>query len=119
MVNAKIIYAILILTASAMLAGCVQTPLIYQWGGYEEIVYAMYSDPGKIPIEKQIEYLEQNYQKARAANKPVPPGYHAHIGFLYFQLGKIDQALQSFETEKGLFPESAVYMDRLIARIKQ
>jgi hypothetical protein len=48
----------------------------------------------------------------------VPPGYHAHLGFLYFQVGKPDQALQSLQTEKALFPESTVYMDRLIARIK-
>jgi hypothetical protein len=78
----------------------------------------MYSDPGKVPIEEQLQNLEQDYQKARSVDKPVPPGYHAHMGYLYFQLGKTDQALQSFVTEKTLFPESTVYMDRLIARIK-
>lgn len=106
----------LILMLAAALAGCAK-PLLYQWGSYEEQVYALYSDPGKISLEEQLQYLEQNYQKARSANRPVPPGYHAHVGYLYFQLGKADQALQSFETEKALFPESAVYMDRLIARV--
>jgi hypothetical protein len=71
-----------------------------------------------VPPEAQITQLEEDYQKARAANKSVPPGYHAHLGFLYFQVGKPDQALQSLQTEKALFPESTVYMDRLIARIK-
>jgi len=108
----------LILLAATILAGCARKPLLYEWGSYEEQIYAMYSDTGKVPVEKQLEDLERDYQEARAANKSVPPGYHAHIGYLYFQLGKIDQALQSFETEKALFPESTVYMDRLIARIK-
>jgi hypothetical protein len=106
------------LIAAVILAGCAGRPLFYEWGSYEEQVYAMYTDPGKISIEEQLLYLEKDYQKARSADKPVPPGYHAHVGYLYFQLGKTDQALQSFETEKALFPESAVYMDRLIARIR-
>jgi hypothetical protein len=109
-----------ILLAAAVLAGCAgRKPLLYHWGSYEEQIYAMYSDTGKVPIEEQLQDLERDYQAARAANEAVPPGYHAHVGYLYFQLGKIDQALQSFATEKALFPESTVYMDRLIARIKQ
>jgi hypothetical protein len=112
-------FSLLVLMAAAMLFGCApRKPLLYHWGSYEEQVYAMYSDTGKVPVEEQLEHLEKDYQEARASDKPVPPGYHAHMGYLYFQLGKVDQALQSFETEKALFPESATYMDRLIARAK-
>jgi len=98
-------------------AGCAGKPLIYEWGSYEQQVYAMYSDPGKVPVEEQIENLERDYQVARSVDKPVPPGYHAHLGYLYYQSGKADPARQSFETEKKLFPESAHYMDFLISRI--
>lgn len=78
----------------------------------------MYTDPGKVPVETQLQNLEMDYQNIRANNGAVPPGFHAHLGYLYFQVGKTDQALQSFATEKSLFPESTVYMDRLIARVK-
>ncbi len=102
-----------------MLVGCAgKQPLLYQWGSYEDQIYAMYSDTGKVSIEEQLNNLEHDYQVARADDKPVPPGFHAQVGYLYFQLGKVDQALHSFETEKTLFPESTIYMDRLIARIK-
>jgi len=110
--------SLLALLAATLLSGCAAKPLLYEWGSYEDQIYAMYSDTGKTPVEKQLEDLERDYQKARATNRPVPPGYHAHVGYLYFQLGKADQAMQSFETEKTLFPESTVYMDRLIARMK-
>jgi len=106
--------------AVLILAGCAGSkPLLYEWGSYENQIYAMYSDTGKVPIEQQLQDLERDYQIARSVNKPVPPGYHAQLGYLYFQLGKADQAVQSFETEKALFPEATLYMDRLIARIKQ
>jgi len=108
---------ILFLLLAFVFAGCVRKPLLYEWGSYEDQVYAMYSDTGKVPVEEQIENLERDYQAARSVNKPVPPGYHAHLGYLYYQVGKADQALQSFATEKTLFPESTRYMDLLISRM--
>jgi hypothetical protein len=71
-----------------------------------------------VAIENQLQNLESDYQSIKESNEAVPPGFHAHLGYLYFQTGKTDQALQSFETEKSLFPESTIFMDRLIAKLK-
>jgi len=109
--------AFLIVTA-VLAAGCVQ-PTLYSWGQYEELIYRSYAAPGAVSPEMQIEKLEADYQKARSENKPVPPGFHAHLGFLYFQLGKLDQAQQQLETEKTRFPESAVFMDRLLSNLRK
>jgi hypothetical protein len=108
--------ALAALVALSLLAGCA-SPSLYSWGSYEAVVYATYAKPGAVPPERQIELLEQDYQKARSANKPVPPGFHAQLGYLYYQIGRLDQARQEFETEKANFPESAVFMDRLLARL--
>jgi hypothetical protein len=113
----KITRVILLLLMASTVAGCVAQPLLYEWGSYEDQINAVYSDTGKVPVEEQIQNLERDYQLARSENKPVPPGYHAHLGYLYFQTGKVDQSLQSFETEKNLFPESKQYMDLLISRM--
>ena len=101
-----------------LLAGCT-SPSLYTWGQYEKLIYTSYSEPGKVSPEMQVEKLEQDYQKARSKNKRMPPGWHAHLGNLYFQLGKLDQARQEFETEKAEFPESAVFMDRLLVNLKK
>ena len=107
------------LLATTAMAGCVHTPPpLYQWGSYEDQLYVIYTDAGKVPLESQLQNLEADYQHIRASKGAVPPGFHAHLGYLYFQMGKADQALQSFETEKSLFSESTVFMDHLIARIK-
>lgn len=106
--------------AAMALAACAgPAPGLYQWGSYEQQVYALYNDSGKVPPEQQIEKLEEDYQKARAGQKPLPPGFHAYLGYLYFGVGRLDQAQQSFNTEKSLFPESAVYMDRILAKLKK
>lgn len=103
-----------------MLSGCAnQQTRLYQWGSYENQLYENYSNPGKFNAADQIIKLEQDIEKARAENKSLPPGYYAHLGYLYFQDNKADKAMQSLQTEKNLFPESAVYMDRLISQVKK
>lgn len=110
--------AIFAIVLIALLAGCA-APTMYSWGCYEDLVYASYKNPGKVPPEMQIEQMEKDIQKARSKNKPLPPGYHAHLGHLYYQVGKMDAARQEFETEKAQFPESAVFMDRLLTRMEK
>ena len=108
----------LLLAGLALLTGCA-TPTTYSWGHYEDLIYTAYRSPDQATAEKQLEALEMDYQKARSANKPVPPGWHAYVGYLYFDLGKTDEARREFETEKAQFPESAVFMDRLLANLSK
>jgi hypothetical protein len=104
--------------STLVLAGCAAPRTLYTWGSYEELIYVSYAAPEKIPAETQVATLEQDYQQARATNKRMPPGWHAHLGYLYYQLGKPDEARRELQTEKAEFPESTVFMDRLLANLK-
>jgi len=114
----RLICALLLLGCLGLTA-CVQTPnYMYDWESYEDQIYAMYIDPGKVPVEKQIENMEANIQRNAASPATTPPGFRAHLGYLYFQTGKLDLAARAFEGEKIAFPESAKFVDRMIARIQ-
>jgi hypothetical protein len=102
-----------------LLAGCAERPTRYAWGSYEELIYVTYAAPGKVPTETQIARLEDDQLKATAKNKPMPPGWHAHLGYLYAQTGRVDLAEQQLLVEKQAFPESTVFVDRLLANLKQ
>ncbi|MBA9901506.1 DUF4810 domain-containing protein [Burkholderia cepacia] len=104
-------------TAAAMLlAGCAAptTPPLYQWNGYQPQVYEYFK--GQSSPQQQIDALEKALQEIRAKGNKPPPGYHAHLGMLYASVGNGQQATQSFEAEKALFPESASYMDFLMKK---
>ncbi len=103
---------------AALVAGCA-APTTYQWGGYEQLIYASYAEPGSVPAQAQVETMEKDFQEARASNRRMPPGWHAHLGYLYYQLGKLDQAQQELQTEKAQFPESTVFMDRLLSNLQK
>jgi hypothetical protein len=106
------------LGAVMLLAGCSSQRGLYYWGSYEEQVYDMYIKPADATAEAQVEKMEADIERARAAGKPLHPGFQAHLGFLYFQLGKLDLARRAFESEKAAFPESAELMDRFIKKLE-
>lgn len=106
---------IAIAAASLWLSGCAQPKTLYQWGSYQPEVYEYFKGESK---EAQVAKLEEDLQKIRSTNGNPPPGYHAQLGMLYGSLGKDDQMVQEFRTEKALFPESATYMDFLLRNVK-
>ncbi|SIT35798.1 conserved exported hypothetical protein [Paraburkholderia ribeironis] len=105
-----------VLTASALLAGCAATqpPTLYQWDAYQPQVYEYFK--GKKAPEEQIDALEKALQQIRAKGNMPPPGFHAQLGMLYVSVDRIGQAMQEFEAEKELFPESSTYMDFLMKK---
>ena len=113
-------FYLVFIALSLFLTACAnQNRQLYHWGSYENMVYVSYYEPGKQSSESQIIEMEKDLEKARAANKTLPPGNYAHLGYLYFQTGQLDKALAAFQTEKTIFPESTIYMDRLIAQINK
>jgi hypothetical protein len=115
-ISIKLLWPLLALPV--LLTGC-RSPDIYYWGRYENLVYGMYVKPDKFPAELQARTMEEDLHKAASAHKPVPPGFHAHLGYLYFQMGKTEQARLELMAEKNQFPESAVFMDRMLANLSK
>lgn len=100
--------------SALFLAGCQTARPLYYWGNYETVLYQSYSAPGKHSPADQIEKLKEDVAKAAATNQKTPPGLHAQLGLLYLQIGKADLAVQEFETEKTLFPESASFINGML-----
>ena len=112
----KAVKLALMLTATALVAGCQTAPKpLYQWESYQPQVYEYFKGE---PKEAQAEALERDLQKINAKGNTPPPGYHAHLGLLYLSMGKDDQMVQQLRTEKALFPESGPYMDFLLKNAK-
>ncbi len=108
---------IILLTLFTALGSCVSSTKYY-WGEYENILYTQSKDPGKSTPEIQIEKMQADIQKAASKNQPLPPGFYAHLGSQYLEIGKAQEARQYFTAEKRAFPESTMLMDRFLKKIK-
>ena len=114
---------LLVAAALAVLTtACGQPSTLYRWGEYESLVYDMYMRPGKADPTTQIARITEDIERTSAQGQQgqhVPPGLHAHLGYLYYGQGQIDAAYEQFVAEKTLFPESAVFVDGILARMKK
>jgi len=116
-VNRRVLVLALILGAS----GCADpsTPDRYYWGSYEACVGALCRNPSGEHLQEEIRSLSGDIEKARIRGRPVAPGVHAHLGYLYYLSGNYESAALEFTAEKELYPESAVFMDGTLARMKK
>lgn len=106
------------LSAAMAAAGCAhREPPLYRWGSYENLVYDMYVNPGKAEPGVQIVKLTEDIQRANAEGQRVPPGVHAHLGYMYYIQGNEGEAMREFAEERELFPESAVFVDGILRRM--
>lgn len=104
----------------SLLAGCAMGPKpLYYWGNYEQLIYEMQVKPGAADPVKQIDLLTTDIQRASDHGLQVPPGLYAHLGFMYAIQGEGANALQAFNQEKALYPESTVLIDGMLKRAKE
>jgi len=77
----------------------------------------MLAVPEKTSPQQQILALEKDVEKAKAKNAAVPPGLYAHLGLLNLNIQNGPRAIQYFELERQIYPESTVLMDRLLKKM--
>ena len=94
-----------------LMAACAP-PTHYVWGNYEYSLYHYYQNPAD--PQPYVAALKSAVTRGDAIGKTAP-GLHAEYGYMLISLHHPRQAVQQFEDEKRLWPESAGLMDRMIA----
>lgn len=107
---------IIILAALLGLTGCATNQGLYDWGGYDTLLYESYKDPAGVP--KNMQALAAHIGALEKGGKRVAPGLHADLGTMLLQAGDKDGALSNFRRERELWPESAVVMDAMIKNLE-
>ena len=106
----------LVLVLTAYFSGCASQRPLYSWGSYEEQVFAYLTGESR---GAQVAALERDKARIIARGGAFPPGFNAHLGMLYAEIGDITRATAFFEAEKALFPEAAVYMNFILERLRR
>lgn len=116
----SVIHRILLVgVCAALVSACAQTkPPLYRWGNYENQIYLMYTKPGKAEPGEQVTTLSADVEQTIAEGKRVPPGVHAHLGYMEYLIGNQSQAREEFAAERELYPESRVFMNRIIKQLQ-
>ncbi|MGQ7847599.1 DUF4810 domain-containing protein [Granulosicoccus sp. 3-233] len=101
------------------LSGCVTPePPLYRWGNYEELIYNGYKNPGSSDPVNDALALEEDLRRTEAEGMQIPPGVRIHLAYLYVEQGKTGEARALLESERERFPESAAFVERLMASME-
>ncbi len=105
-------------TVLALMLACAScTSTYYDWGRYEDSVFAVTRQPDGFDLAAEIDALEKQVDQSLDKERPVPPGLHAHLGYLHSVAGNPVAAREHLEREKSLYPESARFVEHMLARI--
>ncbi|WP_419765305.1 MAG: DUF4810 domain-containing protein [Arcobacter sp.] len=118
----KQIYKITIISFTLFLfVGCTQTkiePPLYTWNNYVESSGQIGTeDNQKEAIEKHQVVLEKIILDSNNEKKRVAPGIYAEYAQFLFESNKKDKAKKYFILEKITYPESTVFIDRVIKKL--
>lgn len=104
---------VLLLTTSCS----VKQPALYSWSSYSDATYnyiKSHSDEDKARLIKTYESI---IKKQKGTRKCVPPGVYADYGYLLIESGEKDKGKEMLEKEIALYPESKVFIERIIKNL--
>jgi len=107
-------YCLPMLLGALLLTGCASQRSLYEWSNQSD---AMYSQLVNHEEAAAFKYLQETIAKAEKKQRPVPPGVYADYGFMLYRQGKHAEAASYFQREADAFPESAMLMQRVSARL--
>lgn len=92
------------------LVGCAPTTH-YAWNGYDSKLYRYYKTPAE--SEQFATALYEIIDSVEVDGR-IPPGIYAEYGYQLFERGKFDDAVIWFVKEKNTWPESDIFMNKMI-----
>ena len=103
-----------------LFTGCQQQvkPPLYLWNNYVDssTEYGM-KDHEKEILEKHLVELEKIINQSEEKKQRVAPGIYAEYAQLLIETNKASDAKKYFLLEKSTYPESTIFIDRVMKKI--
>ena len=111
----KVLISVLAVFAFLM-SGCAGQKPMYEYGNYSETYYQLKQNGDTETTGKWKAALEDSIKESNEQGLRTPPGINANLGYLYLKVNDADKAISFFNVEKTLYPESTVFMNKLIKK---
>lgn len=106
--------------ATLLLASCsTSTTSLYSWYNYENAAYEYQKKNTDKSYADALNAYLKIIDKQSGARKSVPPGLNAEYGYMLIKTGKVEEGLRYLKQEVALYPESEVYISRIIKQLEE
>ena len=110
---------LILLIPVILLASCTSTKPLYSWSKYDISSYNYLKNNDEKSTQELIKNYEAIIAKQKGSRQVAPPGIYADYGFILLQLGKNEEGNAMLEKEIALYPESKIFIDRIIKMQKK
>ena len=101
------------------LASCQAPQSLYSWYDSEDATYEYTKRLTDEKLEKAMIQYKKVITKQKGLRKTVPPGVNAEYGYLLYKSGKKDEGLALLKAEINAYPESEVFISRIIKQLEK
>jgi hypothetical protein len=109
----------LIFLSTLLMVGCTPSQkTLYSWGNYQQGAYNYVKNSTDASLDDLLKSYEEIISKQNGTRKTIPPGICADYGYLLVKKGKKEEGIAMMKKEGALYPESAVFMSRIIKKIE-
>lgn len=97
-----------------MLASCTTPKPLYSWDRYEVTSYNYLKNSDEKSIQELIKTYQEIIDNQKGSRGVVPPGIYADYGFILLQADKTEEGKAMLLKEVTLYPESKIFIDRIL-----
>jgi len=106
-----------VLLPFVLLIACAPKKQLYTWGKYDDKSYSFLKKKDDKSTQELVEAYKSVIEKQTGTRGTVPPGIYADYGFLLIQLNKTQEGKAMLAKEIALYPESKIFIDRILNRM--
>lgn len=113
-------YIYLLFILVTLLGACATAPpTLYSWGNYEASSYNYLKNADPESLQALVNTYENIIDTQKGSRGTVPPGIYADFGFLMIQNGDSDRGMEYLNKEIELYPESKIFIERILKSVEK
>jgi len=101
------------------LSSCTSPQYLYSWYDYVDASYQYEKKETPKSEENLSKSIQKVMKKQNGSRKVVPPGIYAENGYMLIKAGKKEEGLSLLKKEIELYPESQVFIGRIVKQIEK
>jgi hypothetical protein len=102
-----------------LLVSCSAQKPLYTWNKYESNSYSYLKNSDQASTQELIETYQKIIEKQKGSRGTVPPGVYADYGYLLLQANKTEEGKAMLLKEIALYPESKVFIERILKMLEK